>query len=140
MPTCLVIGASGYIGTLLVDALGAAGHDVRAMARSLTTVPEGVTAIRADVEDPTALAAAMSDVDVAYHLVHSMAGDDFADVDERIATAVADAAAAAGVRQLIYLGGPRPPTTTSPTTSPPAPGSATSSSRPAPRPWSCRRR
>ncbi|MGQ0841198.1 DUF2867 domain-containing protein [Actinokineospora sp.] len=110
MACCLVVGASGYVGSLLVGALHAGGHRVRALARSLdpATLPDGVDAIRADVLDAPALAAALSEVDVVYHLVHSMAGADFAAADDRIAHAVADAAARAGVRQLIYLGGPRP--------------------------------
>ncbi|WP_228771667.1 DUF2867 domain-containing protein [Actinokineospora iranica] len=108
MPTCLVLGAGGYIGTRLVAALRADGHQVRAMGRSLPAVPDGVRGIRADIRDADALAAATSGVDVVYHLVHSLAGKDFVRVDERIAHAVAAAAAAAGVRQIVYLGGPRP--------------------------------
>lgn len=105
MSRCLVLGARGYIGTLLVPALAASGHAVRSMSRSQ---PPGQDAVRGDVADPVALAAAMSDVDVVYHLVHSMDGDGYAATDARIARAVAEAAAVAGVRQIVYLGGPAP--------------------------------
>ncbi len=91
----------------MVHALVQAGHRVRAFARSATEIP-GVDSIRADVLDEVALAAAMSEVDVVYHLIHSMTGDDFVATDARIAQTVADAAARAGVRQVVYLGGPRP--------------------------------
>ncbi|GAA3064977.1 SDR family oxidoreductase [Actinokineospora globicatena] len=105
MSTCLILGASGYIGVHLTAALTATGHRVRGFARSLTDAPD---AIQGDVLDPLALSAAMREVDVVYHLVHSMSGDDFVAHDEKIARAVASAAAEAGVRQLVYLGGPRP--------------------------------
>ncbi|MCG8920339.1 SDR family oxidoreductase [Actinokineospora sp. PR83] len=110
MSTCLVIGAGGYIGKPLVAALRAAGHEVRAMARSLDPahLPLDVIPIRADARDPMALSAAMAGVDVVYHLVHSMDSTDFADTDTVIADTVAEAAAAVGIRQLVYLGGPRP--------------------------------
>ena len=105
MSRCLVLGARGYIGMLLAPALRAAGHSVRTMSRSQEPGPD---AVRGDVGDPVALAAAMSDVDVVYHLVHSMDRPDYAEVDARIAGVVAEAAAAAGVRQIVYLGGPSP--------------------------------
>ena len=44
-------------------------------------------------------------VDVVYHLVHSLGAADFEERDRRAADAVAAASAAAGVRQIIYLGG-----------------------------------
>jgi uncharacterized protein YbjT (DUF2867 family) len=105
MSRCLVLGARGYIGALLAPALVASGHSVRTMSRSL---PPGPDAIRGDVRDPDALAAAMSDVDVVFHLVHSMDVEDYAAVDAEIARSVASAAAEAGVRQIVYLGGPAP--------------------------------
>ncbi|WP_197523576.1 DUF2867 domain-containing protein [Actinokineospora pegani] len=110
MSTCLVIGAGGYIGRPLVAALVGAGHGVRAMGRSLDPedVPGGVTVLRGDARVPVAVAAAVAGVDVVYHLVHSMAGDDFVSVDDEIARVVAKAAVEAGVRQVVYLGGPRP--------------------------------
>ncbi|RLK54293.1 SDR family oxidoreductase [Actinokineospora cianjurensis] len=107
MSTCLILGASGYVGVHLTTALTAAGHHVRTFARSLDE-SSGADAIRGDVLDPVALTAAMREVDVVYHLVHSMSGDDFVANDEKIAHAVAEAAAGAGVRQVVYLGGPRP--------------------------------
>ncbi|GAA3014015.1 SDR family oxidoreductase [Actinokineospora diospyrosa] len=105
MPTCLVLGAGGYIGVHLTAALTSAGHRVRALGRSLDPGPD---TIRADVLDEVALRAALRDVDVVYHLIHSMTGADFAATDAEIAHAVVTAAAQAGVRQLVYLGGPRP--------------------------------
>jgi uncharacterized protein YbjT (DUF2867 family) len=48
--------------------------------------------------------------DVAYYLVHSMAaGRNFGDLDLQAARHFADAAAAAGVQRIVYLGGLVPP-------------------------------
>ena len=50
--------------------------------------------------------AAMQGVDQAYYLVHSMAGGGgFAALDRRAASNFGRAAARAGVRRIIYLGG-----------------------------------
>lgn len=63
---------------------------------------------RADVLDPVTLEAALEEVEVAYYLVHSMGrggGGDFARRDVDGAENFAAAAAAAGVRRIVYLGG-----------------------------------
>jgi uncharacterized protein YbjT (DUF2867 family) len=56
---------------------------------------------------------ALAGVDTAYYLIHSMApaedGAGFADLDRRAAENFADAAAAAGVERVVYLGGLLPP-------------------------------
>lgn len=109
MTRCLVMGATGYLGSLLVPALVEAGHEVGALVRS----PESsdlppVTVHAGDATDPAAVRAALAGVEVAYFLVHSLDRGDFADVDRRAATVLAAEAAAAGVRQVVYVGGPRP--------------------------------
>jgi len=115
----LVFGASGYIGGNLVPALLAAGHRVRATARNVEVL-EGrgwasAELARADALVPESLAPALAGVDTAYYLVHSMAaGRDFAAIDRRAAGNFARAAAAAGVRRIVYLGGLIPPDPRSP--------------------------
>ncbi|PPK70877.1 DUF2867 domain-containing protein [Actinokineospora auranticolor] len=108
MARCLVLGAGGYVGTRLVAALASAGLAVVASSRTIDAeaVPVGVRVVRSDALDLGP--AELEGVDVVYHLVHSLSSPDFAVLDERIARAVAEAAGAAGVRQLVYLGGPRP--------------------------------
>ena len=60
----------------------------------------------ADALQPESLAPVMADVDVAYYLVHSMAaGADFGELDLEAAGNFRDAAARAGIRSIIYLGG-----------------------------------
>jgi len=110
----LVFGASGYIGSNLVPALLAAGHRVRATARNVEVLEArgwtGVELVRADALDPASLAPALAGVDTAYYLVHSMAaGRDFAALDRQAAENFARAAAQAGVRRIVYLGGLIPP-------------------------------
>lgn len=107
---CVVFGATGYIGGRLVPELLAAGHRVRAVARNpvkLAEVPwrDRVEVVRADVLNAESVVAAMSDQDVVYYLVHSLTQRDFADVDRAAAWIVAEAAGAAGVSRVVYLGG-----------------------------------
>ncbi|MEE4660942.1 MAG: DUF2867 domain-containing protein [Halieaceae bacterium] len=106
----LVFGASGYIGSNLVPYLVDRGYDVRAVARNQRVI-EGrgwrrVECRSADALDPASLPAVLADVEVAYYLVHSMAaGAEFGRLDLDAATNFRDAAAAAGVRRIVYLGG-----------------------------------
>ena len=103
--TVLVAGASGFIGSHLARALVEGGNDVRAMTRQ----PEGYdgagTAVHGDVADPASLAAALAGVDAAYYLVHSLDSSDFEDQDAQAARNFAAACQAAGVQQIIDLGG-----------------------------------
>jgi uncharacterized protein YbjT (DUF2867 family) len=110
----LVTGATGYIGGRLVPRLLAHGHRVRCVARNprkLDARPwvhdDGVDVVQADVGDVDAMTAALQGCHAAYYLVHSMAvaGDEFSDLDRRLARAFAEAAARAGVARIVYLGG-----------------------------------
>jgi uncharacterized protein YbjT (DUF2867 family) len=66
--------------------------------------------VAADALDPATLRPALAGVDVAYYLVHSMAaGRDFGRIDRQAAANFAAAAAEAGVRRIVYLGGLIPP-------------------------------
>ncbi|MEV6705032.1 SDR family oxidoreductase [Micromonospora wenchangensis] len=110
---CLVTGATGYIGGRLAPRLLAEGHQVRCLARKagrLRDVPWAAQAeiAEGDLRRPETLPAAFADVDVAYYLVHSLGQADFEAADREAATNFAEAAAAAGVRRIVYLGGPEP--------------------------------
>lgn len=105
MATVLVTGATGFIGRRLVPALLDAGHDVRAMTRHPETYDGPGEAVGADVMDPDSLVAALEGVDVAIYLVHSLDDPDFERKDADAARHFSAAAAAAGVRQIVYLGG-----------------------------------
>jgi uncharacterized protein YbjT (DUF2867 family) len=101
----LVTGATGFVGARLVPALIAAGHDVRAMTRRPETYAGAGTPVGGDVQDPSTLTDPLTGVRVAYYLVHSLDTEDFEDRDARAARAFGEAAAEAGVDQIIYLGG-----------------------------------
>jgi uncharacterized protein YbjT (DUF2867 family) len=109
-PLVLVTGPTGYVGGRLLAALETNGAHVRCLARrpealrgrvgAFTEIAEG------DIRDAERVAAAMAGVDVAYYLVHSMGSTGaFADEDRQAAKVFADAARAAGVSRIVYLGG-----------------------------------
>lgn len=112
--TCLVTGASGYIGGRLVPELLDAGHRVRCMVRTprkLRDHPwaDRVEIVRGDVTDAGSVARAMEGVDVAYYLVHALgSGRDFERTDRDAAHVFGEQAHQAGVRRLVYLGGLTP--------------------------------
>ncbi|CCG01017.1 SDR family oxidoreductase [Blastococcus saxobsidens] len=112
--TCLVTGATGYVGGRLVPALLAAGHRVRVMSRSPERLRDhpwaaDVEVARADAGDPEAVARACQGVDVVYYLIHALGtGPEFEETDRRTATVMAGAVREAGAGRLVYLGGLEP--------------------------------
>jgi uncharacterized protein YbjT (DUF2867 family) len=104
--TVLVAGATGFVGSRLVPRLVEQGFTVRAMTRNPDRYgggDEGV--VRGDLDDPATLPDALAGVDVAIYLVHALDQPDFERRDAAAAGAFAAAAAQAGVRQIVYLGG-----------------------------------
>lgn len=106
----LLTGATGYVGGRLLALLEGRGTRVRCLTRkpeSLWSRTGPTTEVVAgDVLDPTSLVAGLNGIGTAYYFVHSMgANRDFAEEDRRAATNFAQAASAAGVRRIIYLGG-----------------------------------
>ena len=105
MSTVLVTGATGFIGRRLVPALIDAGHDVRAMTRRPEKYDGPGEAVGADVMDADSLGPALDGVDVAIYLVHSLDDPDFERKDADAARNFSRAAAAAGLKQIVYMGG-----------------------------------
>ncbi len=68
----LVTGATGFIGHHLVRRLVAMGDEVRCLVRPTSKIDDlralGVTFVEGDVTRPDSLGAAVSDVEVVYHL------------------------------------------------------------------------
>jgi uncharacterized protein YbjT (DUF2867 family) len=99
-----VVGATGTIGRPLVEVLAGA-HEVVGVARRPPADDGRVDWRAADATDARATREALAGAEVVYHLVHSLGSENFAERDRVAAHAVADGAAAAGARQIVYLGG-----------------------------------
>ena len=109
-PLILLTGASGYVGGRLLDALLERGSRVRCLARRPESLRSraaaGVDVVRGDILDGSSLGRALAGVHTAVYLVHSMGSSgSFEEEDRRGARNFADAARAAGVRRIVYLGG-----------------------------------
>ena len=101
----LVAGATGFVGRRLVPRLVAGGHEVHAMTRHPESYDGPARAVGGDVREPGTLAAPLSGARAAYYLVHSLADRDFERLDGEGARDFGEAAADAGVEQIVYLGG-----------------------------------
>ena len=90
------------------------GHSVRVMAREphrLEGVPwhDAVEIVQGDLQVRDDVARAVDSMDVIYYLVHSMSSaGDFEAVERKVASLVAQEAAAAKVSRIVYLGGLHP--------------------------------
>jgi uncharacterized protein YbjT (DUF2867 family) len=111
----LVTGVSGFVGSVLARRLGADGHELHGLSRDPGRVDRalGVDVHRGDASTGAGLAAALGGAEVAYYLIHSMepaAAGAFAARERAAAERFGSAAAAAGVRRIVYLGGLVPAT------------------------------
>ncbi len=106
-------GATGYVGSRLVTALLAEGHDVVAATRNPDRLADfgwydDITGVALDAHDEASVAAAFAQtkpIDIVYYLVHGIGQPNFRDADNAAAANVASAAKTAGVGRIVYLGG-----------------------------------
>jgi uncharacterized protein YbjT (DUF2867 family) len=115
----LVTGASGFIGSRVVHRLSLSpsssdNQEIICMTRNVESLEgrfnQDVKIVNVDVTDYQQLVNAMSGVDVAFYLIHSMEGSSkewkkFAERDRVAAENFARAATECGVKRIIYLGG-----------------------------------
>ena len=106
----LVTGATGYVGGRLIPRLLHAGYRVRALVRDRERLQgrpwlSEITVVEGDVLQPQTLPVALSGVAVAYYLIHGAHGSfDVQDRDVTSARHFGQAACAAGVQRIVYLG------------------------------------
>lgn len=107
----LLTGASGYIGKRLLPALIEHGHEVTCVVRDKARFSTErykdapITVAEADLLNPDSLATLPTDFDVAYYLVHSMAGGNFSQKEKESARNFVDYLDCTQAKQLVYLGG-----------------------------------
>ena len=107
----LITGATGYIGRrlthrLLKDATCNIRLFVRNKRKVQLSVAEEVELCEGNTFDTDSLDTALSGVDTAFYLIHSMGSDkDYQELDKKSAEHFRTACIKAGVRRIVYLGG-----------------------------------
>lgn len=115
----LITGASGFIGSRLVSRLCSSSfhskkHEIICITRNVDSLAgrfnEQVKIIKADASNYLELLKAMTGIDVAFYLIHSMEGSSkdwkkFAERDRVAAENFAKAATECRIKRIIYLGG-----------------------------------
>ena len=114
MRRVLLTGATGFVGSALRPALERAGLEVRCASRHperARLLQPNARWVELDAERADTVRDAMRDVDVAIYLIHSMGGPpgtDWERREEQNARRFANAAEAAGLKGIVYLGGVAP--------------------------------
>ncbi|AMJ67814.1 SDR family oxidoreductase [Hymenobacter sp. PAMC 26628] len=114
MKTVLVIGASGFIGRQLSNALLAAGYAVRCLAREVAKVEDlaraGCEVMPGDISDLAAVQRAVAAVEAVYISIHTLsaqpgsaANQRFMDIEKTGVQNVITACRAGGVRRVVYI-------------------------------------
>ena len=103
-------GATGFIGGRLAGALVESGSDVRCLVRNASRAGElrasGCEVVTGDVTDAESLDGVGQGVEVAYYLIHAMAGGEgFQERERSGAINFARMASREGIERIVYLGG-----------------------------------
>ncbi|MGM0623828.1 MAG: SDR family oxidoreductase [Campylobacterota bacterium] len=106
----LLTGCSGYIGRRLKQRLLEDKEiQLRLFVRNMKSISQKardtLEVIEGDTFDKEALEKALSGIDTAYYLIHSLGSKDYKNLDKISAQNFIDTAAKCGVKRVIYLGG-----------------------------------
>ncbi len=108
----LLTGATGFVGRAVGPALDAKWWRVRCLTRDAARARRrqpGIEWVQGDVGDQASCSAALSGCQAALYLVHGIGeGSDYHRHEVTAARTFANAAAAAGVERIVYLGGVAP--------------------------------
>ena len=104
-----LIGATGFVGSQILNEALNRGHQVTAIVRRVERLPQrdGLTAVQVDITDVDALAAVLAGHDAvisAFNPARTMPGDVFQRMVDG-ATAIIAATKKAGVKRLLAVGG-----------------------------------
>jgi len=105
-PVLAITGATGFVGSRLLDSARAAGHDVRALTRGPRPPVEKVVWIEGTLDDAQALEALAEGSDAIVHVAGLINAPDREAFDAVNVTGMAhmiDAARVAGVRRFIHI-------------------------------------
>jgi nucleoside-diphosphate-sugar epimerase len=105
----LVTGATGFTGGHLARTLASRGYQVRAFQRDASRKPDvpGIEVAIGDLRDPAALARAVANIDIVYHIaaIYRQAGvsrDVYRAVNATAVGHIVEAAATAGARRVVH--------------------------------------
>jgi len=101
-----VTGGTGFVGSHLIDAALAAGHEVKALTRRAQEPRERVIWISGGLEDRDALKALVEDADAVIHVAGVISAPDGASFEHGNVTgtlAMLAAATAGGVRRFVHV-------------------------------------
>lgn len=108
----LLTGATGFVGGAVRPAIAAQGWRVRCLTRDAARARQrepGLEWVQGDVRDPASCTAALNGCQAALYLVHGIGeGADYHGQEVMAASTFSNAAAAAGVERIVYLGGVAP--------------------------------
>lgn len=101
-----ITGGTGFVGSHLIDAAIAAGHDVAALTRREQQDREGVTWVSGDLHDRAALERLVDDADAVIHVagvIRAHCADTFEKGNVEGTLAMLAAATAGGLRRFVHV-------------------------------------
>ena len=110
----VIAGATGFIGSALAKHLATKYHKIALTRSSRDSIPHYDEVRQVDLFSKSETNAALKGADLAVYLVHSMMPTarlvqaNFEDLDALCAENFAQAAAANGIRHIVYVGGLQP--------------------------------